>query len=75
MKNLRLNNRESVTLVMLTMTGATAFNVPGGIPEVTRKRFQEKFGIDVQERDVLSVINKVKSLVTVPGDEEVVIDD
>jgi len=70
-KGLALNDREAVVLAMLAMTGATAFDTPVGTQ--VAERFSKKFGVKITNDDVVAVLDKVKSLVTISGDEDVVI--
>ena len=71
MKALLLNNHEAVVLAMLAMTGATAFDTPIGAQ--IAERFAKKFGTKITNDDVVAVLDKVKSLVTVSGDEDVAV--
>ena len=72
-RTLSLSPRQSVTLTMLTMIGATAFDSKSMLSSEVRKKFAEKFGVDISDKDIADVVSITKSLLT--GDEDVVVDD
>ena len=58
---------------MLSMVGATAFDSNAPIASNARERFEEKFGITISDEDIINTITKTRSLVTISGEEDVVI--
>lgn len=72
-KTLDLSHREAVTLTMLTMIGATAFDTKNDLFKIVRDRFAERFGVDIGDRDIAGVVQKTRSLMT--GDDDVSVDD
>jgi hypothetical protein len=70
---LELSERQVATLVMLTLTGATAFDSSSPLAAGIRARLSQQFGVDISDADIVSVVSKIKSLVS--RDEDVVIDD
>lgn len=74
MKKMSMEDGEAVVLAMLVMIGGSAFDVPGGVAHQLRKRFEEKFRSPISDRDIAEMIVKVKSLVTVSGEEDVIIE-
>lgn len=70
---LELSAREAATLAALTLTGATAFDSSSPLTEGIRARFSERFGVAITDADVVSVLSKIKFLMS--RDEDVVIDE
>lgn len=74
-KTLHLTDAEAVTLSMLALVGATAFDSRSPLAGEQRRRFERKFSVTITDADIVSVINKARNLVTIGGDEDVVIGD
>ena len=70
---LELSGREAVTLAALALTGATAFDSSSPMTIGIRDRFSTRFGVYISDGDIVSVISKIKSLIS--RDEDVVIDE
>ena len=72
-QTLSLSPKQAVTLTMLTMIGATAFDSKSALSSEVRRKFAEKFGVDIGDKDIADVVSITKSLLT--RDDDVVVDD
>ena len=66
-----MNREERVALAMLITIGATA--VDTGLMEERKKQFETRFGVNITNEIITSVINKIRVSLD-RGSEQVVID-
>lgn len=72
-KSLALDHNELVTLMLLTSIGATSFDAPMGIAHELKRRYEKKFGVEIDASDIASIINKVGDLLKADSGEESVV--
>jgi len=70
---LDLSDEEAVTLTMLTMIGLTAFDTESQLTEQIKRRFEEKFKVEISQETILNTMTKVKCLIAT-GDEDVIME-
>lgn len=74
MARLNVDLKESVTLSLLTMVGASAFDSPNPHVSAIKRRMEEKFDVAISDEDIVNIITKVKTLIVRSGEEDVIIE-